>query len=142
MAKKSLLGRIRDFFEGAVQATKNAFRGQQPDPDDIVSQPVAIPDPITQPIEPVFVEEEPIEPDEAEEETDPLEGLTPEEVEDLDIEDAPYALPGDFDPEKVRARRILTSYAEAQNYADEIPVPTDIFKNPRTRLYFVVVMYP
>lgn len=142
MARKSLISRVRDFFAGAIEAASNLFRGGSAEPDELPDQPQLIPEPEQSFSEPDIIDtDDPVD-GEPEEAVDPLEGLTPEEIEDLDLEDAPYASPSEFDPTDVRNTRVLTSYAEAFNYSEEIPVPSEIFKDRDTRLYFVVVMYP
>lgn len=62
--------------------------------------------------------------------------------EGLEDDDAPCADPYDFPSQRVRQARLLTSLDDANSYAEEIAVPTSVWKNCSTGFYFVVVEYP
>lgn len=74
-----------------------------------------------EPYEPVFIPEEP-DPDE--DDFGQVEILNPD------------AFPGED------LRRLFTTVADAEDYASDIPVPTQVFQRENDLLFQVVVMYP
>lgn len=142
MKRKNLFQQIRGAFESAAQAVQNLFKGGRSEPETEGSiPPVEVPAPIEEPVpmpeSTVAYKEEVTEPYEVHDE---LEGLTPEEVEELEQDDAPIFDPSEFDTSNLR--RIFATLAEADAYSSEIPVPSTVFKRSTDLLYQVAVEYP
>lgn len=142
MPRKNLFEQLRGAFSGVVETVQNLFgRGKTSPESDADLPPIQVPEPIERDKEQASItvtsSTEESEPTQVH---DPLDDLSPEEIEDLETDDAPVFAPSDFDSGNLR--RIFATLSEAENYALEIPIPTTVFKRSTDLLYQVAVEYP
>lgn len=136
----NLTRRAQETFESATEALSNLLFGRgkpeagdnvelpQPDFDPIDSEPTPT-YPVEVPAQEQRYQPESFQPDEPEEDT--------EDDEEPDVEDDdPDLIPQE------NLRRIFVFLEDAQAYADDIPVPTRVFRRKNDRLYQVEVRYP
>ncbi len=131
---------VRETFENVSETVTSFIFGKKEveisDPVELTPQQgTTEPEPLPEPDYPVEVP--------AQEQRVETDTFQPEEVdEDLDNpeDDVETADPDAFAQQNLR--RIFVFLADAEAYAEDIPVPTIVFKRKTDLLYQVVVVYP
>lgn len=154
MARRNFLDRAREFVSGAarqVSETIGGLFGRESQHTEIQDEPISISDPIEAGSQTIEVDTSIIDIIDSEEDVENFDDLTPEgfEIEEdspdeefeseFNFEIAPF---GAFD--QTDLRRIVSTFEEAVNYADEIPLPANVItivRDPSSGFFRVLVEY-